>query len=93
LFGKPVFAQPLDQQFWWIGGLCVVLGILVGVGSLSLSFGGWDMNRLWMWLAGGAALILIGVQFIVSFFVMRTLDELSQREGKVDADLMGKEIK
>jgi hypothetical protein len=70
-----------------------VLGILVGVGSLSLSFGGWDMNRLWMWLAGGAALILIGVQFIVSFFVMRTLDELSQREGKVDADLMGKEIK
>ena len=93
LFGNPVFAKPLDQQFWWIGGLSVLLGIVIGVGSLSLSFGGWDITRLWMWLMGGAALILIGVQLIVSFFVMRTLEELSQREGKVDADLMGKEIK
>jgi glycosyltransferase involved in cell wall biosynthesis len=93
LLGKPLFAKPLDQQFWWMGGLSVLAGIAIGVGSLGLSFSGWDMNRLWMWLAGAASLILIGVQLIVSFFVMRVLDELSQREGKVDADLMGKEIK
>ena len=46
-------------------------------------------GRLWMWLAGGAALILIGVQFIVSWIVMRVLAELSQREVKVDLDMRG----
>jgi len=93
LFGKPVFAKPIDRQFWWIGGLSVLLGIAIGVASLMLSFNGWDLNRLWMWLAGGAALILIGVQFIVSWTVMRVLEELSQREVKVDLDMLGKEIK
>ena len=36
---------------------------------------------------------LVGVQLLVSWFVMRVLEELAQREGQVDADLAGKAVK
>jgi hypothetical protein len=35
------------------------------------------MSRLWLWLLGGSMLILIGVQLIISWLVMRVLEELS----------------
>jgi len=49
LLGKPIFDPPLDRQFWWMGGLASGLGgTVVGlIGSLALSFNGWDMSRLW----------------------------------------------
>ena len=87
LFGKPIFDPPLDRQFWWMGGLAIVAGLGVGAVSLVLSFGGWDMARLWLWLLGSAMLVLVGVQFIVSWIVMRMLEEVSQREVQVGNDL------
>jgi glycosyltransferase involved in cell wall biosynthesis len=90
LFGKPIFDPPLDRHFWWMGGLLVLMGGSVAVGSLALSFGGWDMSRLWLWLLGGSMLILIGVQLVISWLVMRVLEELSQREIKVGLDLEAK---
>jgi hypothetical protein len=35
------------------------------------------MSRLWLWLLGGSMLILIGVQLIIPWLVMRVLEELS----------------
>ncbi len=90
LFGRPIFDPPLDRQFWWMGGLAVLAGLIVGVGSLALSFGGWEMSRLWLWLLGSAMLVLIGVQWVISWIVMRILEELSQREAKIGLDLQGK---
>jgi len=92
LFGKPIFDPPLDRHFWWMGGLLILMGGSVAVGSLSLSFGGWDMSRLWLWLLGGSMLILIGVQLVISWLVMRVLEELSQREIKVGLDLQAKSV-
>jgi hypothetical protein len=90
LFGKPIFDPPLDRQFWWLGGLAVLVGTGVGVGSLALSFNGWDMSRLWLWLLAGAMLTLVGVQLFISWIVMRVLEELSQREVMVEMDLQAK---
>jgi len=90
LFGKPIFDPPLDRHFWWMGGLLVLMGGSVAVGSLVLSLGGWDMSRLWLWLLGGSMLILMGVQLAISWLVMRVLEELSQREIKVGLDLDAK---
>jgi hypothetical protein len=87
LFGKPIFDPPLDRQFWWMGGLSVLAGLVVGIGSLILSFNGWEMSRLWLWLLAGAMLSLVGVQLVISWVVMRTLEELSQRETMVGLDL------
>jgi glycosyltransferase involved in cell wall biosynthesis len=89
LFGKPIFDPPLDRQFWWMGGLAALAGVAVSVGSLVLSFNGWDMSRLWLWLLAGAMLTLVGVQLFISWIVMRVLEELSQREVMVEIDLQG----
>jgi glycosyltransferase involved in cell wall biosynthesis len=93
IFGKPLFARPLDREFWWIGGLLVMGGVVSAGVSLALSLNGWAMDRLWFWLLGSAMLILVGVQLIISWFVMRTLEQLSQREGQAQADLKGSAIK
>ena len=90
LFGKPIFDPPLDRQFWWMGGLLVLIGTAIGMGSLILSFNGWDMTRLWFWLVAGTMLTLIGVQLFISWIVMRVLEELSQREVMVEMDLQAK---
>jgi glycosyltransferase involved in cell wall biosynthesis len=91
LFGKPIFDPPLDRHFWWIGGLAVLTGLIVGLGSLVLSFNGWDISRLWLWLVAGAMLTLTGVQLFISWIVMRVLEELSQREARVEMDLQAKQ--
>jgi glycosyltransferase involved in cell wall biosynthesis len=88
LFGKPIFATPLDRQFWWLGGLAIVLGLGAGVVSLALGLGGWPIERLWLWLLGSALLILMGVQLAVSWLVMRVLEELSQ-QAQAAADDFG----
>jgi len=87
LFGKPIFDPPLDRQFWWMGGLAFIVGLVVGIVSLALSFGGWDIARLWLWLLGSAMLMLVGVQLVISWIVMRVLEEVSQRETQVGNDL------
>jgi len=90
LFGKPIFDPPLDRHFWWLGSLSVLAGLVVSIGSLTLSFNGWDMSRLWLWLLAGAMLTLVGVQLFISWIVMRVLEELSQREVMVEMDLQAK---
>ncbi len=89
MFGRPIFDPPLDRHFWWLGGLAGIVGLLAGAVSLAMSFGGWDMSRLWLWLLGSAMVILIGVQLVISWLVMRVLEELSQRGQKTELDLRG----
>jgi glycosyltransferase involved in cell wall biosynthesis len=90
LFGKPIFDPPLDRHFWWMGGLATLAGLAVGAVSLVLGLNGWDMSRLWLWLLGGSMLILVGVQLVISWLVMRVLEELAQREVKVGLDLQAR---
>jgi glycosyltransferase involved in cell wall biosynthesis len=80
LFGRPLFKTPLDQKFWWMGILSILLGMALGIMSLMLGLNGWDIARLWLYLLGGAMLTLIGVQLIIYWVLLRVLDELSQRE-------------
>jgi glycosyltransferase involved in cell wall biosynthesis len=89
VFGKPIFNPPLDRHFWWIGGLLILAGVIVAAVSLALTLGGNETERLWLWLLVSAMLTLTGVQLFVSWIVMRVLEELSQREIKVDYDLHG----
>ena len=47
------------------------------------------MSRLWLYLLASAMLILVGVQLMISWIVMRVLEGLNQRELLVTADLNG----
>jgi glycosyltransferase involved in cell wall biosynthesis len=87
LFGKPVFKTPLDQQFGWMGIVAILLGLVVGVISLVLGLQGWEIERLWFYLLGSAMILLIGIQLIVYWLLLRILEELSQRESLTKQDL------
>ena len=89
LFGKPVFDRPLERHFGWMGLVGMVLGLAVGVASLSLSLGGWPIERLWLYLLGAAMLLIVGLQLAVFWVIMGVLTELSQREIQVAQDMEG----
>jgi glycosyltransferase involved in cell wall biosynthesis len=89
LFGKPVFKQPLERHFGWLGLVAAGLGLAAGAGSLTLSLGGWPIERLWLYLLGAAMLLVVGLELTVFWLIMRVLDELSQREVQVAQDLEG----
>jgi len=80
LFGKPIFKTPLDRQFGWMGVLSVLAGLAIAVISLALGVGGWPIERLWFYLLGSALGLLVGVQLIIYWLLLRVLEELNQRE-------------
>ena len=87
LFGKPIFQPSLDHYFGWFGLVALGFGLVLGVFSVILGLIGWDIARLWLYLLGSAMLILVGVQLILYWILMRALEELSQRELLVQKDL------
>lgn len=80
LFKKPLFTAPIEGRFLPVGLTTVVLGLIVAVSSLVLSFQGWPIERLWLYLSASALLILVGIQLSISWLVMSVLRELSDRE-------------
>jgi glycosyltransferase involved in cell wall biosynthesis len=87
LFGKPIFKTPLDQQFGWMGILSLLAGLFIGVGSLALGIGGWEIERLWFYMLGSALIFLVGVQLVIYWLLLRVLDELNQREFLTRQDM------
>ena len=87
LLGKPIFNPPLDRQFWWMGLAAIAAGLLTGVITLLLSLSGWPVDRVWLWQLLAAMATLVGLQLLISWFIMRALEELSQREARVAGDL------
>jgi hypothetical protein len=85
LFGRPLFNPPLETHFGWLGLVGLAGGIMVGAASLLFGVGGWTIERLWLYLTGSAGLILLGLQLVTSWIVLRVLDELRQRESKPGA--------
>ncbi len=89
LFGRPIFQPPLDRHFWWIGLLGMAIGSLLSIASLILGLNGWPLTRLWLWQLLAAMSIIVGLQLVISWFIMRALEELSQRDARVAGDLRG----
>jgi glycosyltransferase involved in cell wall biosynthesis len=80
LFGRQIFNPSLDHHFGWLGIVAIVLGSVVALVSLFLGLTGWELARIWLYLLGSAMFILVGLQLIIYWLLMRVLEELSQRE-------------
>jgi hypothetical protein len=80
LFGKPLLKTSLDRQFGWMGLVSFAVGLVVAGVSLALGANGWNIDRLWLYLMGSAMMILVGIQLVIYWILMRVLEELSQRE-------------
>lgn len=87
LFGRPLFRQPLERQFGWIGVVAMTGGAFLGAASLALSLRGWPIERLWFYLLGAAMLIVTGLQLLVFWVITSVLGELSERATKVAEDM------
>lgn len=70
-----------------MGLLGVAAGLAFGLVSLVLGLGGWPIERLWLYLLAGTMLVLVGVQLDVFWLIARVLEELSERDTLVKADL------
>jgi hypothetical protein len=86
LFGHPMIPH-LDRAFGWLGLLAIGGGAAVTVVSVLLGFNGWAIDRLWLWLLGAALLSLTGLQLVISWLLMRVLEDLSVRESVTVAEL------
>jgi len=80
VFGTPLFARPLERHFGWAGLLTAAAGGVLAVGSLVLGMYGWPIDRLWLYLVGSALLVLVGVQLVVSWILMQTLQDVAARD-------------
>jgi glycosyltransferase involved in cell wall biosynthesis len=87
LFGRPLLRSPLENYFGVAGILTLTAGLGVGVASVILGVNGWDIARLWFYLMASAMLVLVGVQLVIYWILMRVLYELSQRDVLVKKDL------
>jgi hypothetical protein len=79
LFKTPLFRAPIEQFFLPLGAAAALTGLAISLVSLTLSFRGWPIDRLWLYLSGSAMLIMIGIQLCSSWLEMSILRELSQR--------------
>jgi glycosyltransferase involved in cell wall biosynthesis len=89
LFGRPIFNPPLDRHFGWLGLTVGAIGMILAAATLALGMTGWEIGRLWLYLVGSALFMLVGLQLIISWVVMRTLEELSERESRAQHDMSG----
>jgi hypothetical protein len=87
LFGKPLLGSPLEGYFGTAGIASLLVGLVVGTVSVVLGINGWEISRLWFYLLSSAMLILVGVQLVIYWILMRILYELSQRDLLVEKDL------
>ncbi len=92
LFGAPLFARPLERYFGWAGVLAGTAGGVLATGALVLGLYGWPIDRLWLYLVGSALLILVGVQLVVSWILMQTLQEVAERNARRRTDETGHDV-
>ena len=92
VFGKPVFKQPLERSFGWVGLVLLLLGTLIAIISLIFGIAQGDVPRMWLYLLGSALFALTGTQMLIYWVLMHVLAELSQRQEQVQQDLEAPEI-
>ena len=87
LFGRPIFRTPLDRYFGWIGLLAAITGLGIGLAGFLLGLNGWPIERLWFYGLIASMAILLGIQLVIFWIIMRVLEELSRRDVLAHEDL------
>jgi hypothetical protein len=87
LFGRPILNTPLDRRFWWMGLGALIFGAVLAIVTLILGVNGWPISRLWFWQLIAAVASLIGLQLLIGWFIIRVLEDLSQRDLLIGSDM------
>jgi len=89
LFGRPLFKHPLERDFWWLGTLSGLAGLIIYLLAVRYHWTAPTAPAPWFAPAVSALLVLTGLQLVCSWFLARILSELSQRELSAANDLNG----
>ncbi|MER3458293.1 MAG: glycosyl transferase, partial [Chloroflexota bacterium] len=89
LFGRPLFKHPLERDFWWLGLLSGLAGIIIYLLAVRYHWTAPTAPAPWFAPACSALLVLTGLQLVCSWFLARILSELSRRELSAANDLNG----
>lgn len=87
MFGKPIFKNPLDRHFGWMGMTATIAGPVIALVALLVGANTWAIDRLWFYMVCSALVFLVGVQLVVYWLLLRILEELSQREVLTKQDM------
>lgn len=87
LFGRPVFKSPLENHFWWLGLIGILMGLVLCFVSFLLALEHWPIERLWLYLLAGTMFILVGIQLVIFWIIVSILDELNKREILIQNDM------
>jgi hypothetical protein len=89
LFGRPLLPPGLDRHFGWLGLAAIAGGLILAGTCMVLAVHGWPLLRLWLYLVGSTGTILIGVQLLASWLLVRILESLSRRQEQIERDMGG----
>ncbi len=87
MFGRVIFDPPLDYAFGWIGVMAAAAGIFISGAVLVQLLQKGSLEALWLWLLFGALLVFVGMQLVMTWIVLRVLDELAARDNTAQRDL------
>lgn len=79
LFREPLFRRPIEGLFLPAGAAIGAAGAAAASISLLLSFKGWPIERLWLYLSASGMCALMGLQLALWGVMADVLRELSQR--------------
>ena len=87
LFGRPLFRPSLDYHFGWMGAVSVVVGLAISVFALARNANDPDFASMFFYFLGSAMFVVIGFQLMISWVLMRVIEELSKRKQRAAQDL------
>jgi glycosyltransferase involved in cell wall biosynthesis len=85
--GGRVVKKSLEPFFGAIGVLAILVGAALASTAMLLSTSGWDLSRLWLWLLGSALFLLVGLQLLISWILVRVLQALAERENIIQREM------
>lgn len=91
LFGRPIFHRPLEQDFGWFGLLALAGGGLLNLVTIQQGLAAPASKAYPLFLLSSGMLVLVGLQLITAWLLVKALTELSERDLKVQHDLSAEE--
>ena len=77
----------LESHFGWLGGCSIGLGVLLSAASMLLGASGWEIGRIWLWLLGSALFVLVGLQLVITWILVRVVEKLFGRAAAIEQEL------
>ncbi len=87
LFGSPIFKNPLETYFGWLGFGTIISGTVLYCWNVLKNWTKPSRSAPWFIPAASTILVLTGIQLITSWLLTLILSELRDRDLKTKIDL------